>query len=161
VVSFRPQIHCPPGRALDTHWIRGWLGPRIDLDDVERRKTLPRLGLERRLLGRPARSTVAIPTTLHAENRMPLNYAFFFTYYLLLFNCVNSAELTFGRCLEEGQLCVCVCVCERGARILTIKIIGKTNVVFGLFTSYMKLDLSLTVFTLSLEFKQVSKEGVQ
>jgi hypothetical protein len=30
------------------HWIGGWVGPRIDLDDVERRKILPLSGLESR-----------------------------------------------------------------------------------------------------------------
>jgi hypothetical protein len=41
----------PPG----THWIGGWVGPRIGLDDVEKRETLPLPGLELRPLGRPAR----------------------------------------------------------------------------------------------------------
>jgi hypothetical protein len=48
---------------------------------------------------------------------------------------------------EEGSLHVCVCTVFL-LRLNTIKILGKTDVVFGLFTSYMKLDLSLTVFTL-------------
>jgi hypothetical protein len=39
------QFHTPsallPGeRAPDTHWIRGWVGPRAGLDDVEKRKFL-------------------------------------------------------------------------------------------------------------------------
>jgi hypothetical protein len=39
------QLHDPaaltPGeRALDTHWLGGWMGPRAGLDDVERRKFL-------------------------------------------------------------------------------------------------------------------------
>jgi hypothetical protein len=42
----------PPG----THWIRGWVGPRTGLDDVEKRKFLTILGLELRPHGRPARS---------------------------------------------------------------------------------------------------------
>jgi hypothetical protein len=28
-------------RALSTHWIDGWVGPRTSLDDVERRKSNP------------------------------------------------------------------------------------------------------------------------
>jgi hypothetical protein len=46
-------------RAPNTHWIGGWVGPRTgvdDVDEVERRKILPLLGFELRLLGRPARS---------------------------------------------------------------------------------------------------------
>jgi hypothetical protein len=37
-----------------THWMGGWVGPRADLDDVEERKFVILLGLELRLLGRPA-----------------------------------------------------------------------------------------------------------
>jgi hypothetical protein len=40
------------------------VAPRAGLDDVEKRKFLTILGLELRLLGRPARSIVAIPTEL-------------------------------------------------------------------------------------------------
>jgi hypothetical protein len=39
---------------LGTHWIGGWVGPRTDLDEVERRKLLPLPGLELRPLHRPA-----------------------------------------------------------------------------------------------------------
>jgi hypothetical protein len=45
----------PGERAAGNLWTGGWLGPRFSLDDVERRKILPLLGLELRLLGRPAR----------------------------------------------------------------------------------------------------------
>jgi hypothetical protein len=38
------------------HWIGGWVGPRVGLDDVERRKTLLLLGLELQPLRQPARS---------------------------------------------------------------------------------------------------------
>jgi hypothetical protein len=40
------------------------MGPRMGLEDVERRKILPLPGLELRPLGRPARSSVAILTAL-------------------------------------------------------------------------------------------------
>jgi hypothetical protein len=43
-------------RAPDTHWIGGWVDPRVGLDDVEKRKFLTLPGLELRLLGRPARN---------------------------------------------------------------------------------------------------------
>jgi hypothetical protein len=36
----------PVERSFGTHWIRVWLGPRADLDDVENRKFLPLPGLE-------------------------------------------------------------------------------------------------------------------
>jgi hypothetical protein len=36
------QLHAPatlpPGRALGTHWIGGWVGPRAILDEVVKRK---------------------------------------------------------------------------------------------------------------------------
>jgi hypothetical protein len=46
----------PGERAPDGHWTGGCVGLRTGLDDVERRKILPLLGLELRPLGRPARS---------------------------------------------------------------------------------------------------------
>jgi hypothetical protein len=42
----------PPG----THWVGGWVGPRVGVHDVEKRKFLTPPGLELRLLGSPARS---------------------------------------------------------------------------------------------------------
>jgi hypothetical protein len=33
-------------RAPDTHWIRGWVGPRAGLDDVEKIKFLPLPGFQ-------------------------------------------------------------------------------------------------------------------
>jgi hypothetical protein len=32
--------------AVGTYWIEGWVGPRTSLDDIEKRKFLPVLGLE-------------------------------------------------------------------------------------------------------------------
>jgi hypothetical protein len=54
------QLHAPAPlpsgkRASGTHWIGNWVGPRAGLDDVGE-KTLPLVGLELRLLGRPTRS---------------------------------------------------------------------------------------------------------
>jgi hypothetical protein len=43
-------------RAPYTHWIGGWVGPRVGLEDVEKRKFLTIPGRELRPLGRPARS---------------------------------------------------------------------------------------------------------
>jgi hypothetical protein len=41
-------------RALDTHWIGGWVDPRTGLDNVEKRKFLTVPGLQLRPLCRPA-----------------------------------------------------------------------------------------------------------
>jgi hypothetical protein len=52
----RPCLFTPEERAPDTHWIKGWVGPRAGLDEVEKRKFLTLPGLELRPLGFPARS---------------------------------------------------------------------------------------------------------
>jgi hypothetical protein len=44
----------PGERAPGTHWVGGWVGPR--LNDVEKKKFLALLGLELRPFIRPARS---------------------------------------------------------------------------------------------------------
>jgi hypothetical protein len=51
-----PGRFIPGERAPGTHWIGGWVGPRPDLDDVEKRKTLSLEELEFQPLGRLARS---------------------------------------------------------------------------------------------------------
>jgi hypothetical protein len=56
VISFTPQPLTPGERVPITDWIRGWLGPRIGLDDVKRRKILSLPGLKIRFLGCPAGS---------------------------------------------------------------------------------------------------------
>jgi hypothetical protein len=38
------------------HWIGDWVGPRVSLDEVEKRKFMTLSGLELRPLSRPARS---------------------------------------------------------------------------------------------------------
>jgi hypothetical protein len=52
----RPGRFTPGERSPGIHWIGGWVDPRADLDDVEKRKFLTLQGLELRPLGRPARS---------------------------------------------------------------------------------------------------------
>jgi hypothetical protein len=62
----RPGRFTPGDRAPGTHWIRGWVDPRADLDDVEWRIFLTSPGLELRPLGRPASryTDCAIPVLL-------------------------------------------------------------------------------------------------
>jgi hypothetical protein len=43
-------------RDRGTHWIVGWVNPRADLENVEKRKFLTLPGLELQPLGRPAHS---------------------------------------------------------------------------------------------------------
>jgi hypothetical protein len=52
------QLHAsevlPPGKEPRYPWIGCWVGPRVGLDDIEKRKFLILLGLEKRPLNRPA-----------------------------------------------------------------------------------------------------------
>jgi hypothetical protein len=50
------QLHAPAALAPGTHRIGGWVGPWAGLDDMEKWKFLPPMGLKLRSLGRPARS---------------------------------------------------------------------------------------------------------
>jgi hypothetical protein len=52
----RPGRFTTRKKAPGTHCVRGWVGHRIWLDDVEKEKILPPWGLEIRPLGHPARS---------------------------------------------------------------------------------------------------------
>jgi hypothetical protein len=52
----RPGRFTPGERAPGAHWIGGCVDLRAGLDDLENRKFLTLTGLERRPLGRPARS---------------------------------------------------------------------------------------------------------
>jgi hypothetical protein len=45
-VSFTPWSLYPRGRAPGTHWIGGWVDPRAELDDVEKKKFLTLPGLQ-------------------------------------------------------------------------------------------------------------------
>jgi hypothetical protein len=56
VVSFTPLPLYPRGKVPGTDWVRGWVDPRVALNDVEKRTFLTLPGLELRPLGRPARS---------------------------------------------------------------------------------------------------------
>jgi hypothetical protein len=51
-----PGRFTPGERAPGTHWIGGWVGPRADLDDAEKRKFLTLPGLELRPLDLSART---------------------------------------------------------------------------------------------------------
>jgi hypothetical protein len=46
----------PGETAPGTHWIGGWVNPKVSLEDIEKRKSLTLPGLELRPLGCPARS---------------------------------------------------------------------------------------------------------
>jgi hypothetical protein len=52
----RPGRFTAGERDSDTHWIGGWVDPRADPEDVEKRKFLILPELELRPLCRPARS---------------------------------------------------------------------------------------------------------
>jgi hypothetical protein len=39
----------PPRKSPATHWIGGWMGPRTNLDVVEKRNILPLPGIQPRL----------------------------------------------------------------------------------------------------------------
>jgi hypothetical protein len=43
-LALRPGRFTPRDRAPDTHWIGGWVGPRVGLNSVEERKTCSRAG---------------------------------------------------------------------------------------------------------------------
>jgi hypothetical protein len=52
----RPGRFTLEEKTLDTRWIGGWVGPRAGMDDGEKRKFLPPLGIELRPLDCSARS---------------------------------------------------------------------------------------------------------
>jgi hypothetical protein len=52
----RPGRVTPEERASSTHWIGGWVGPRVGLEDMEKRKISPLTGFEFKSMGCPARS---------------------------------------------------------------------------------------------------------
>jgi hypothetical protein len=56
MVSFMPDRFTPGERAAGSHWIGGWVNPKIGLDDVEKRKILTLTGLELLPFCGPARS---------------------------------------------------------------------------------------------------------
>jgi hypothetical protein len=51
-----PGRFTPGERAHGTHWIGGWVRPRADLDDVEKRNYLTLPGLELRTISHPPRN---------------------------------------------------------------------------------------------------------
>jgi hypothetical protein len=66
-----PAPSTPGGRARGTDWIGCWVGPRTDLDYVEKRKFLTLPGLEIRPLCRPARSQSAYRYAIPAPRLRP------------------------------------------------------------------------------------------
>jgi hypothetical protein len=84
----RPGCFIPGERAPGTHLIRRWVGPRADLDDIEKRKFLTLPGLELRPLGNPARSQslhrLCYPGSLLTTCSLKVNRRFGRTYRLHL-----------------------------------------------------------------------------
>jgi hypothetical protein len=69
----RPCRFTPGEKALGTHWVGGWVGPRADLDDVEKTKFLTLPGLELRTLGCAARSQ-ALYRLRYPGSRLSIGY---------------------------------------------------------------------------------------
>jgi hypothetical protein len=71
------QLHAPaalpPGKTPGTHWIGGWVGHRVGLDDVEMRKFLILPGLELRSLARPGSSQSLYRLRYHGSQPYPGN----------------------------------------------------------------------------------------
>jgi hypothetical protein len=88
-----PGRFTPGEIASSTHWIGGWVGPRIDLEDVERRKILPLPGLELRSFGRQAHGQspyrLRYPSSPVMEGRPILIYFLFVVYLTMLNSCMN------------------------------------------------------------------------
>jgi hypothetical protein len=59
----RPYRFTPEERNLDTHSMRGWVGPGAGLDPIKK-SLVSKLGTESRFLGRPAHSLVTVKTKL-------------------------------------------------------------------------------------------------
>jgi hypothetical protein len=76
-------------RTPSTHWIGGWVGPRVGLDDVEKRKFLNLPGLELRPSRHPARSQ-----SLY-RLRYPVSFGIEYQY-------VNMETDYLGRCSDEA-----------------------------------------------------------
>jgi hypothetical protein len=70
-----PCRFTPGGRALCTHYIRGWVDPRAGLEDVEKRKFLTLPGLKLLPFCRPARSQLLY------RLRCPGSYYYYYYYY--------------------------------------------------------------------------------
>jgi hypothetical protein len=49
MVSFSPLLLYPREKSPSTHWIRDWVGSRVDLDAVEKRDIFALLEIEPRL----------------------------------------------------------------------------------------------------------------
>jgi hypothetical protein len=98
----RPGRFTSGERAPGTHWMGGWVGPRIGPDDVEKRKFLTIQGLELRPIGCPARSQSlhrprypgSMAYAASVDHFPP--YPFRFTYYLIIHRCIVTL-LTMSR----------------------------------------------------------------
>jgi hypothetical protein len=95
-LASRPCRFTPLERAPGTHWIGDWVGFRVDMDDVEKRKICTLPGLELRPLCRPVRSQslyrlhLVFHSFIHSRRR-----------HLAL----NSVVLNFHTFEKNGLLC--------------------------------------------------------
>jgi hypothetical protein len=64
VVSFTPRPLYHHGKAPDTHWIGGWVGPRSSLDTCRREKFPSTAGIRTPIIRSSSPQSVAIPTEL-------------------------------------------------------------------------------------------------
>jgi hypothetical protein len=95
----RPGRFIPGERAT---WIRGWVGPRTGLDDLEKRTFLPLSGLELLLLGRPAFSQSLY--RLRYSGSQYILHSIIYTYSYL--QCVVHICITFVFLLSKCSQCV-------------------------------------------------------
>jgi hypothetical protein len=94
--QLRATAALPPGKAPGTHWIGGWMNPRVGLDDVEDWKFLIPPGFELRPLGLPASSQ-----SLSRLSLPRLYYNIFFRVFLF-FHLFNARGIVMGLVARDG-----------------------------------------------------------
>jgi hypothetical protein len=89
----RPSRFTPGERAPNTHWIGDWVDPRAGLDNMEKRKFLTLLGLERQPLGHPAHTQLLYRLRYPGSQYMlfaNLNYRFVLSAWEKILTAVNQ-----------------------------------------------------------------------
>jgi hypothetical protein len=77
----RPGRFTPGERAAGTHWIRGWVCPRADLDTVEKKKSYP---CQESIPGRPGSS----PSLYRLIIIIIIIIIIIMTFFIYVFTCV-------------------------------------------------------------------------